>query len=349
MGIRPWLSFALLCAALPLNATSLRPWQRDDVLENPRYVSENGRYVLVVREYPAVGDFASVRADKVIDFDAPGHEFQLLRDDDPETEGGALYEGRRLLSVLKVAQDHSGLLVSDSGDRIITTGTSSWSWPIETLLRIYDARGTLIRSVAMLDAFTPTDVQTMHFAPFDPPLDISLQMDSKEGEILAVAVGKVATVRIRTADGTLVDPRRDLLPAARVYASAAREPAPLARFDPSPDDACFANVARIASPQLLARAVERPMPPFPEVARKARIRGRVWAEVVVSESGDVVCARATRLPFGLQQAALAAARQWKFTPYELGGHRVPVTSEILFHFVDLEPQQWEELQKHPPY
>jgi outer membrane biosynthesis protein TonB len=82
---------------------------------------------------------------------------------------------------------------------------------------------------------------------------------------------------------------------------------------------------------------------------KANIRGRVWVEVVVSETGQVLCARATRFPLGIREATIAAARQWKFTPYEIGGRPVKVTSEIVFHYVDVEPELWEELQRHPPY
>jgi TonB family protein len=88
----------------------------------------------------------------------------------------------------------------------------------------------------------------------------------------------------------------------------------------------------------VARATERPLPEFPILAIKVRIRGKVWVEVVVSESGDVICARATQFPFGLREAALESARRWKFTPYEIGGRLVNVTSEIVFHFEDVTPE-----------
>ena len=55
--------------------------------------------------------------------------------------------------------------------------------------------------------------------------------------------------------------------------------------------------------------------------------------MVVSKSGEVKCARATRLPFGIREAALKAAREWKFTPDE-----IDVTSEILFRFEDVTPE-----------
>jgi TonB family protein len=353
MTMRRWLALALLCAAMGVNASTPREWHRNDMLENSRYQSTNGRFVLVVRHYPVVGDFASVRVDTVTDFDSEDG-FVLPSDGDPETETAALYEvtprRRVLASVLKIAQDGHSLLISDSGDRIIVEGPIGWNGyrhAGDPLLEIYDARGTLIRTFLPADVFTPSDVEV--FIREQHQLDMSLQVDGNEGEVIAISVDKIAAVRIRTADGTLVDPLRDLLPAPRVYASSTTEPASLDRFDDVLNDACFEGTARIASSQLVARAVQRPLPPFPVVAVKARIRGRVWVEMVISESGHVICARATQLPFGIREAALAAARQWKFTPYEIDGRPVRVTSEVLFHFEDVTPSQWEELQRQASY
>ncbi len=309
--------------------------------------------MLVVRHYPVVGDFASVRVDTVTDFDSEDG-LELPSDGDPETETAALYEvtprGRMLVSILKIPQHGWSPLISDAGDRIIVNGPVDWPdyrTATDPLLEIYDVRGTLIRTLLPSDVFTSTDITVLIRNAYPP--DLSLQIDDEEGEIVAISIGNLATVRVRTADGTLVEPLRDLLPAPRVYASSTRESPPRDRFDDVLNDACFEGAARIASSQLVARAIQRPLPPFPVVAVKARIRGRVWVEMLISESGDVICARATRLPFGIREAALAAARQWKFTPYEIDGHPVRVTSEVLFHFEDVEPSQWEELQRHAPY
>jgi TonB family protein len=205
----------------------------------------------------------------------------------------------------------------------------------------------LIRSLERTEVFTASDLAVL--ARNTHRLDMSLQVDAEEGEVVVISADNLAVIRVRTTDGTLVDPPRDLFPAPHVYASSTNEPPPPSRFDAASNDACSDGAARIASSQLVARATETPVPAFPIIAVKARIRGRVWVEVVVSETGEVLCARATYSPFGIRDAAIAAAKQWKFTPYEIGGHPVKVTSEILFYFVDVEPKQWEELQRHPPY
>src|ERR1700741_1837768 len=91
MTTRRWLALVLLCTAMGANATSLRQWPRDDLLENSRYQSANGRFVLVVREDPVVGDFASVRADAGTDFDSEDG-LELPSEGERETETAALYE-----------------------------------------------------------------------------------------------------------------------------------------------------------------------------------------------------------------------------------------------------------------
>jgi TonB family protein len=58
-----------------------------------------------------------------------------------------------------------------------------------------------------------------------------------------------------------------------------------------------------------------PHPPYSEVARAARFEGQVVLEAVVSEDGTVKWTRIIRgAPFGLNQEALNAVRQWKFKP-----------------------------------
>ena len=95
----------------------------------------------------------------------------------------------------------------------------------------------------------------------------------------------------------------------------------------------------------MARAELRPLPSYPLVAQKAQIHGEVWARVVVSESGEVVCLSVTQVPFGISQGAENSVKQWKFAPYEIDGRPVRFTGEIVFHFDGLYPEQWDELQR----
>ena len=82
-----------------------------------------------------------------------------------------------------------------------------------------------------------------------------------------------------------------------------------------------------------ARAISRPQPPYPAIAKAARVSGPVEVEVVVNESGEVIWAEAVSGHPLLMQAAVAAARQWRFEPAKLSGQPVKVTGLITFNFI----------------
>lgn len=74
--------------------------------------------------------------------------------------------------------------------------------------------------------------------------------------------------------------------------------------------------------------VSRVAPVYPEEAKKARISGIVILEVIISAEGRITRTKVLKpLPYGLDAAAEAAARQWTFRPGTLNG--VPV--EVLFN------------------
>lgn len=81
--------------------------------------------------------------------------------------------------------------------------------------------------------------------------------------------------------------------------------------------------------------VKEVKPQYTPQAMKARIQGTVWLECVVNESGDVSDVTVTRSldkEYGLDEAAIAAARQWKFKPGQKDGKPVAVriTLELTF-------------------
>src|SRR5947209_10298704 len=76
---------------------------------------------------------------------------------------------------------------------------------------------------------------------------------------------------------------------------------------------------------LNAKAISKPQPPYPAIAKAARASGNVTVQVTVDEEGNVISATAVNGHPLLQQAAVAAARQAKFSPTTLSGHPVKVT------------------------
>jgi periplasmic protein TonB len=73
-------------------------------------------------------------------------------------------------------------------------------------------------------------------------------------------------------------------------------------------------------------------PVYPELARAARVEGVVIIEAIISTSGSVMEARILRSVALLDQAAIAAVRQWRYTPSLLNGVPVPVVMTVTVRF-----------------
>lgn len=73
-------------------------------------------------------------------------------------------------------------------------------------------------------------------------------------------------------------------------------------------------------------------PVYPEMARIVRKQGYVILEAVIDQSGLVASARVLRGDPLLDQAALDAVRQWRFTPARLNGEAIPVVMTVTVNF-----------------
>lgn len=80
------------------------------------------------------------------------------------------------------------------------------------------------------------------------------------------------------------------------------------------------------------KIVSQPQPAYPPIARAARAAGAVVVAVVVDEEGKVVAAHAVMGHPLLQQAAVRAARETRFTPSLLDGKPVKVKGVLTFNF-----------------
>jgi protein TonB len=77
-------------------------------------------------------------------------------------------------------------------------------------------------------------------------------------------------------------------------------------------------------------------PEYPKIASAARVQGVVILECVISPRGTVSDVRVLRSVPLLDQAAVAAVRQWVYTPTLLNGIPVPVVMTVTVNF-DLKP------------
>jgi len=73
-------------------------------------------------------------------------------------------------------------------------------------------------------------------------------------------------------------------------------------------------------------------PVYPLLARAARVEGIVILEAVIAEDGSVRDVRVLRSQALLDEAAVEAVRQWRFTPTLLNGQPVPVVMTITVAF-----------------
>lgn len=82
------------------------------------------------------------------------------------------------------------------------------------------------------------------------------------------------------------------------------------------------------------KAVSKPVPPYPPLAKTTRAQGLVTVQVLVDERGNVAEATAVSGHPLLQQAAVQAARRAKFEPRLLSGKPVKVSGVLTYNFVN---------------
>jgi TonB family protein len=81
-----------------------------------------------------------------------------------------------------------------------------------------------------------------------------------------------------------------------------------------------------------SKLIRRVEPVYPELAKQARVQGRVVLVVTVDEEGNVSEIKVTRGHPLLYEEAVAAVRQWKYSPTLLNGEPVPVIATVTVTF-----------------
>jgi protein TonB len=98
--------------------------------------------------------------------------------------------------------------------------------------------------------------------------------------------------------------------------------------EPAPPPAPVRVTGHVRPPE----KVRHVAPVYPVNARTARMQGTVIIEATIGVDGRVQDARVLRSILLLDEAALAAVRQWTFTPTTLNGVPVPVIMTVTVHF-----------------
>src|ERR1043166_863372 len=102
---------------------------------------------------------------------------------------------------------------------------------------------------------------------------------------------------------------------------------------PPTPSAPSSNRAPVSGGVLNGKAISKPEPAYPPIAKAAKASGTVTVQILVDESGRVVSATAVSGHPLLQAAAVAAARQARFSPTLLSGQPVKVSGVITYNFV----------------
>ena len=120
-----------------------------------------------------------------------------------------------------------------------------------------------------------------------------------------------------------------LAPGTGVDGGVGPPPPPL---PPAPEPPRVPPAVRAAQLPELPRKIVDARPVYPEVARTARVQGTVILEAVLDTNGRVTQLKVIRSVPLLDQAALDAVRQWRYTPSIYAGRPVSVLMTITVRF-----------------
>ena len=99
-------------------------------------------------------------------------------------------------------------------------------------------------------------------------------------------------------------------------------------------------VPKVATPQRVrvsggvtqGNLIFGPKPPYPPLAKTARIQGSVVLHAIISKTGGIENLQVVSGHPMLTQSALDAVKQWKYKPYFLNGEPVEVDTTITVNF-----------------
>jgi TonB family protein len=92
------------------------------------------------------------------------------------------------------------------------------------------------------------------------------------------------------------------------------------------------GVVAVPSMDVAGKLVKGALPVYPQEAKLHGVQGDVVLRIVVSEQGDVVAVKYVEGPQQLARAAVDAVKQWKYTPFLVGGQPVAVRSDVVVSF-----------------
>jgi TonB family protein len=101
---------------------------------------------------------------------------------------------------------------------------------------------------------------------------------------------------------------------------------------PVPADWKGATPVRVGGNITAPERVKYVPPVYPAEAQQSKVQGIVIIEAVIDENGEVAATKVLKSVPVLDDAALAAVSQWKYTPTHMNGVAVPVLMTVTVNF-----------------
>jgi TonB family protein len=176
--------------------------------------------------------------------------------------------------------------------------------------------------------------------------DLPERLRAPEGPSTTVAKKRIIDLpTIKMDSAWIISPLRNLgpmfasLPPVNDGPSLAEEPPgpPPPPETPSttatPSTPSTQDVQQIPESESQSRAITKVKPAYPLTAKKMKVTGPVEVEIMISETGFVIEAKAISGHLALRSAAVEAARKWVFKPPMLNGKPIKVKSVLTFVFI----------------
>lgn len=341
------VSLLVGCAALNVRADT---WS---LPKKEKYYSPNKKYYLEVTPKKLEGQLQYF-SDKVDGKENAGADKRVKDNRAKGTfyarseEGGYL---RRWQVALVNEVAPVDVIVSNKGDYVATFDNWHSMGYGDDVVVIYNSLGGLVKKFALADLLTEGDIDTFKQSASSLWWGGKHYIDEAKGLLVLKIVSNGADtwddkatfheLKIELATGRPLEPKRDLFPQPQIIKSVEAIQSPPIHATTATDkprctstEASFDSTEAVRFPpeQMLAQAKARPVPPYPAIAQAARAAGTVVVEVLISQAGEVLCARSISGHPLLRQAAVAAALNWKFEFFKASGNPAIASGVVAFEF-----------------
>jgi len=97
---------------------------------------------------------------------------------------------------------------------------------------------------------------------------------------------------------------------------------------PPPPKPVITGPVRVGGNVMAAKAIERPNPEYPAIAKAAHVQGTIVLHAIIAKDGTVQDLQYVSGPPLLMKAAMDAVKQWRYQPTQLNGEPVEVDTTI---------------------